>query len=120
LELAAPIVATAQLDREAIAASIDRGHLDATALMEYLILRGTPQRRAHELVGNLVRKALDADKQLAELPLSAFHEADPTLDEGVYQVLGARQAVMAFVSYGSTAPAQVEKQIAAWRQKLNV
>jgi argininosuccinate lyase len=118
LELAAPVVASAQLDREAIAASIERGHLDATTLMEYLIRRGTPQRRAHELVGRLVRKALDAGKQLAELPLTDFREADPGLDDGVYQVLGARQAVAAFVSYGSTAPVQVEQQVSAWRQKL--
>ena len=42
LELAAPLVAGAELDRAAIAQRLDRGHLDATTLMEYLILRGVP------------------------------------------------------------------------------
>ena len=37
LELAAPLVAGAELNRAAIAERLDRGHLDATTLMEYLI-----------------------------------------------------------------------------------
>src|SRR5262245_63406669 len=43
LELAAPIVAGAELHREAIAARLDRGYLDATTLMEHLIMKGVPQ-----------------------------------------------------------------------------
>lgn len=120
LELAAAVVATAELDREAIAAGLERGHLDATTLMEYLIARGTPQRRAHELVGKLVRKALDQGKSLAELPLADFREADPTLDDKVYEVLGPERAVSAFVSYGSSGPEQVKAQVAAWRKKLEL
>ena len=64
LELAAPLVAEAELNREAIAARLDRGHFDATTLMEYLIRRGIPQRTAHDLVGRLVRKALDRGVRL--------------------------------------------------------
>ena len=50
LELAAPLVAGAELNRAAIAERLDRGHLDATTLMEHLIRRGIPQRTAHGLV----------------------------------------------------------------------
>jgi argininosuccinate lyase len=51
LELAAPLVAGMTLNRTAIAERLDRGHLDATTLMEWLIQRGTPQRTAHHMVG---------------------------------------------------------------------
>jgi argininosuccinate lyase len=118
LELAAPLVARAELDREAIAHGLDRGHLDATALMEYLIRRGVPQRTAHGLVGRLVRKALDRGVRLADLPLADFQEAVPDLDEGVYGVLGPQQAVAAMTSYGSTAPEQVKRQVAIWKERL--
>ncbi len=57
----------AELNRAAIAARLDRGHLDATTLMEYLIRRGVPQRTAHGLVGRLVRKAMDRGVRLADL-----------------------------------------------------
>lgn len=119
LELAAPLVAGAELNRPAIAERLDRGHLDATTFMEYLITRGTPQRTAHELVGKLVRLALDRGVRLSDLPLSDYQAADASLTDDVYRVLGAQQAVAAFRSYGSTAPAQVDEQMAAWKKKLN-
>ena len=77
LELAAPLVAAAELNRAAIAARLDRGHLDATTLMEHLIRRGVPQRTAHGLVGRLVRKAMERGVRLADLPLEEFRQAHP-------------------------------------------
>jgi argininosuccinate lyase len=116
LEVAAPLVAGAELNREAIGERLDRGHLDATTLMEYLIRRGIPQRTAHGLVGRLVRKALDAGVRLADLPLGDFQQADAGLDESIYKVLGADRAVAAMTSYGSTGPEQVKQQIARWKK----
>jgi argininosuccinate lyase len=118
LELAAPLVAGAQLDRAGIAQRLDRGHLDATTLMEYLIGRGMPQRTAHTAVGKLVRKALDGGVRLADLPLEDFTAVDEGLDRRVFDVLGAERAVQAFVSYGSSGPAQVAEQITKWKRKL--
>ena len=119
LELAAPLVAGAALNREAIASRLDRGHLDATTLMEFLIRRGIPQRTGHHLVGELVRKATEKGARLADLPLADFQAADPSLDKSVYECLGVERAVKAFQSYGSTAPAEVRKQIDRWKKKLH-
>jgi argininosuccinate lyase len=118
LELAAPLVAGAELNRQAIAERLDRGHLDATTLMEELIRRGLPQRTAHEIVGRLVRKALDRGVRLSDLAASEFEEAHPALDKSIKDVLGVERAIARFASFGSTAPAEVERQIAAWREKL--
>ena len=118
LELAAPLVAGAELNRRAIAERLDRGHLDATTLMEHLIRLGIPQRTAHGLVGRLVRKALEGDVRLSDLSLEDFREAHPDLDEGVYEVLGVEKAVAAMTSYGSTGPEQVREQVARWKERL--
>jgi argininosuccinate lyase len=118
LEIAAPLVQGAELNRDSIAAGLDRGYLDATTFMEYLIRRDIPQRTAHHLVGQLVRKAIDRRVSLAELPLSDYQEAHPDLDESVYEVLGADKAIDAFVSYGSTASIEVAKQVEHWKTKL--
>ena len=118
LELAAPLVAGAELNRQAIAERLDRGHLDATTLMEELIRRGLPQRTAHEIVGRLVRKALDRGVRLSDLAASEFEEAHPALDKSIKDGLGVERAIARFASFGSTAPAEVEGQIAAWREKL--
>ena len=118
LELAAPLVADAELNRAAIAERLDRGHLDATTLMEYLIGRGVPQRTAHGSVGRLVRKALDRGVRLSDLSLSEFQEVDPTLDDGVFDVLGVQKAVAALRSFGSAGPEQVRRQIERWKEKV--
>ena len=120
LELAAPLVAAAELNREAIAARLDEGHLDATTLMEHLIRRGMPQRTAHDATGKLVRKALARGVRLADLPIDEFQAVDPGLDKSVYDALGPENAVRAFVSYGSTAREQVARQLEIWRKKLGL
>lgn len=120
LGVAAPLVADTELNRGAIAAGLERGHLDATTLMEYLICLGVPQRTAHGIIGQLVRTALDQGVALGELPLQEFEQAHASLDERVYSVLGPEKAVAAFKSYGSTAPVEVDRQIAQWKQRLTL
>jgi argininosuccinate lyase len=119
VELAAPIVAGAELNRERIAGRINEGYLDATTLMEHLILRGVPQRTAHELIGRLVGIAMKRGVPLADLPLAEFQAAHPDLDESVFEVLGVDHAVAAFTSYGSTSPEQVAHQLQLWRERMS-
>ncbi len=118
LKIAAPLVAGAELNHGAIAEKLDRGYLDATTLMEELIRRGMPQRSAHEIVGRLVRTALDRRLRLSDLTTEDLKQADPSLDESVKAVLGVENAIARFVSYGSTAPKEVEGQVATWKERL--
>jgi argininosuccinate lyase len=119
LELAAAVVAGAELNREAVGARIEEGYLDATTLMEHLIMQGVPQRTAHEIIGRLVATAMKRRVPLAELPLDEFQSAHKSLDDQVYNILGAQRAVEAFSSYGSTNPEQVEHQLSLWRERLS-
>ena len=118
LAVAAPLVAQTKLRRAVIAARIEDGFLDATTLMEGLIAHGAPMRTAHETVGKLVRRCEDAGCRLADLPAEAFEEAAPGAGEAVRKLLGTANAIAAFKSYGSTAPREVEKQLAWWQAKL--
>lgn len=119
LELCEPIVAGAELSRDSIESRLERGFLDATSLMEYLIKKGMPQRKAHHLIGELVRKAAEKPATLAELSLEEIQSCEPTLDDSVYDILGVKNAVNAFQSVGSTSPDRVSEQISAWKQRLS-
>lgn len=118
LELAIPIVQQSQLQPEAIASRLDQGYLDATALMEHLILKGMPQRTAHHLVGSLVGIAQESKIPLAQLTDQQLETVDPSLDGSIRQVLGVEKAVQAYQSYGSSNPDQVRQQVQYWRQQL--
>ena len=52
MDVAAGIVATARFNEDTIAASLDRGYLDATSLADYLVTRGVAFRTAHQVVGS--------------------------------------------------------------------
>ena len=119
LELAAVVVEGASLRIERIAGRLDAGFLDATTLMESLILQGVPQRTAHEVIGRLVGLCeMRGVKQLADLSDAELIEAHPKLGPEARKVLGVDNAIKAFRSYGSTAPTEVENQLARWKQRL--
>ncbi|GHT21553.1 argininosuccinate lyase [Planctomycetales bacterium] len=119
LSLAAPLIAGTVLNRDVVADRLDKGYLDATTLMEYLILKGIPQRTAHGIVGKLVREAMKKEVPLSSLSLKEFHAAYEGFDYNVFSVLGARNAVEAMKSYGSTSPDQVRTQIDHWKRKID-
>ena len=118
LDIATPIVEGSELQTESIASRLEEGYLDATTLMEWMIKKGMPQRRAHHLVGAIVGAAMERKVPLKDLPLETLKEHAPELDESVYECLGTQNAVAAFVSYGSTAPTQVRNQIDHWKSIL--
>jgi argininosuccinate lyase len=118
LELAAAVVSAAELNRESIQSRLEEGFLDATTLMERLIRLGVPMRSAHEAVGALVRECLDRNCRLNDLPPERFDRIAPGHGPALVEQLGVDRAVAAFTSAGSTGPAEVERQLNAWRSRL--
>ncbi|MBL8809421.1 MAG: argininosuccinate lyase [Planctomycetaceae bacterium] len=119
LELAPAIIAGAELRRDKIAARLEDGFLDATALMEYLIKKGVPMRTGHETVGRLVAHCEARGIRLGDLPLTELKEACPLIDADVTSVLGAANAMKALQSYGSGGEQPVAFQVAEWKKKLS-
>ncbi len=118
LEVAAALVREARFRREVIAGRLEDGYLDATTLMEFLVMQGVPLRSAHEAVGKLVRLCEEKRCRLAQLPAEIYDSIRQGLGSKVYNVLGVPNALAAFRSYGSTAPGEVEEQIKRWRARL--
>ena len=120
LELMPPIVAGAELNRDRIAARLEDGFLDATALMEYAIAAGVPMRTAHGVVGKLVALGESTGRRLADLTDAEFAAADERIDPGVRSVLGATNAAAALRSYGGGGRGQVAAQAGRWRETLGM
>jgi argininosuccinate lyase len=118
LALAAVVVEGASLRADRIAEHLEDGFLDATTLMEYLILKGVPQRTAHELVGKLVGLCERRGCRLADLSEVDLAAAHSCIDRDLGAALGAANTIGAFRSFGSTAPHEVNRQIHAWNKRL--
>jgi argininosuccinate lyase len=118
LEMAALVVSQVQFRESAIREKLDRGFLDATTLMEFLVKRGVPMRSAHEAVGKLVRMSEERGCRLEDLPAGVFESVAPGSGAEVHRVLGVANALAAFRSAGSTAPDEVKKRLEYWRARL--
>ena len=106
------------MQRETIAARLEDGFLDATALMEYLIRKGVPMRTGHETVGSLVTACEQKGKRLAELTIDELKAVCDLIENDVFGVLGTNNAMAALCSYGSGGLNPVREQVGRWREKL--
>ena len=106
--------------RGASQSRLEDGFLDATTLMEVLIARGVPMRSAHEAVGKLVRECEGTKCRLADLPVATFDAIVPGRARNFAVSLGVANALAAFKSYGSTAPAEVARQLGEWKSRLQM
>ena len=67
LDIAAPLVEGATIKADSINQRLEQGFLDATTMMEYLILQGIPQRTAHHMIGCLVALATEHNLSLIHI-----------------------------------------------------
>ena len=118
LDIAAAVVSHTTFNTGQIAAGLDGGFLDATALAEYLVRRGVPFRKAHGIVGALVARCEKEGKSLAELSLDQLKECTPVIDSDVYEHLGAANVVRRYVSAGAGGCEQARQQIEFWKKHL--
>ena len=107
---------TLNRDRAAAAAS---GLLLATDVADYLVGRGVPFRRAHEIVGALVRKLVADERDFASLSLAEWRAASDHFGPDVVERVTPGVSVAAKRTPQSTAPAAVAGRLADVRQWLD-
>jgi argininosuccinate lyase len=87
------------------------GFLNATDMADYLVTKGMTFRDAHRCVGEVVRHAIDQDKELQELSLSDLKKFSKAFEEDIFEILTLQQMVNRRVSAGGTAKENVVKAI---------
>jgi argininosuccinate lyase len=127
LTMAAAIVNSATYNQDAIEPTLERGFLDATSLAEYLVTKGIPFRTAHHIVGSLVARCEKEGKTaLAQFSVTDFnhalkaHDSVATVNQDIYNALGARNVVKRYQSAGAAGGKPFEDQLANWKERLKM
>ena len=88
----------------------------ATDMAEYLVKRGLPFRKSHEITGKIVLHCMKKGKKLEELTLKELNTFSPFIRNDIYSCLKAEESVKNKKSRGSTSPNEVKRQIQRLRK----
>ncbi|MBL6454175.1 argininosuccinate lyase [Belnapia sp. T6] len=95
------------------------GFSTATDLADWLVRElKMPFRDAHHVTGRLVAKAEAKGTDLAGLTLAEMQAEEPRITDGVFGVLSVEASVASRACYGGTAPENVRRMAAEWRERL--
>ncbi len=94
------------------------GFTTATDLADYLVRKDVPFREAHEIVGKLVRLAVESERTLDQLALAEMRAVDGRIDGDVMAVLTLQASVNARTVTGGTAFETVREAIKRSKKRL--
>jgi argininosuccinate lyase len=119
LQLFAPMIATMKVNRDRMRQAVNQDFSNATDIADYLVNKGLPFRKAHEVIGKIVLYCIQNNKYLLDLSMAEYHQFSNLFDDAIYEVLKPEQVVNARNVYGGTAQNQVVQAIERAQLQLN-
>ncbi|HPC71630.1 MAG TPA: argininosuccinate lyase, partial [Treponema sp.] len=121
LRMFRPMMATARFRQDRMEAACVGGFLEATDVAEYLVRKGLPFRKAHEVAAQIVRDCGAAgQRSIAERSLDQLRSRCELFDADLYEVIRPAAALHNRSRSGGPAPQAVQNQIAELRNRLNL
>ncbi|GBE14275.1 argininosuccinate lyase 1 [bacterium BMS3Abin14] len=109
IEIMTGLISKTRFDRKRLQQATVDGFTTATDLADYLVTRDVPFRRAHEIVGEMVRDCLERECALTDLTLDEMRRYCEQIDQDVYDALSVQSSVKRRDVAGGTAPGRVKK-----------
>jgi len=115
LEVLPPMIASLVFHTDRLRRAAGEQFSTATDLADYLVRKGLPFREAHEVVGRIVRFALDAGAALDALAVDDLRRFSPLIDTDVKAAITVDASLRARAVTGGTAPDAVRDALARAR-----
>jgi len=118
LEVSSLVLRNVQLNVDRMRAAASKGMMNATELADYLVRKGVPFRKAHEIVGEIVVKAIEKGLELGELSLEELRSFSNEIQDDVFSSLTLEQTLGSKSLAGGTAPDRVAEALKMARDLL--
>jgi argininosuccinate lyase len=118
LKVTATVMRNISVNKDRALSACSGGYMNATELADYLVRRGVPFREAHEVVGKVVRRAIDLGKELEQLSLDDLRGFSPLIEGDVYEALSLERTIGSKSQPGGTAREVVDTALATARSSL--
>jgi argininosuccinate lyase len=109
----------AEFNLKRMKAACAGGFLEATDAAEYLVRKGLPFRKAHELTALIVRDCIEAGQRgIADRSLAELKSRSKLFEDDIYRALNPAACVRARSLPGGPAPKEIRRQIRELRKKI--
>ncbi len=113
-----PMLATITVNKDRITGNLRGGFLNATDLADYLVLKGSPFRDAHEVAGKVVSYCIMMNKEPQELSLNELRSFSSCVGEDVFDFLKLEVCLSRRSTPGGPSEAMVREAISAGRKYM--
>lgn len=118
LAVFAPMLLEARVDEESCAEAVSDPNLLATDLADYLVNRGLPFRKAHEVIGRAVARCSELSCGLDQLSVSEYQALSELFEGDVHSILEVRRSMQARRAVGAPSPENVLGELDRWKSLL--
>jgi argininosuccinate lyase len=118
LHVAAGAMTATRFNTDRLRAAASDPALLATEVADYLVRHGVPFRKAHDIVGNILRQGEGKSIAWNELPLSELKTFSSAFGPDFHGTLTVEAALACKGVPGGTAPQAVREQLADLRKRL--
>jgi argininosuccinate lyase len=112
------MVRTMKVNGEKMKQGAKGGFTNATDIADYLVKKGVPFRSSHAIVGKMVARAVETNRDLDEFSLSEFQEFSDLIEEDIYNAIDVATCVAERNITGGPAKEQVQKEIEKGYEQL--
>jgi len=114
----AKMIEKTEFNLENMQKHLKKGFLNATDIAEHFVKNNIPFREAHELVGKMVKYCEINNKDFSDLSDEELKNIDKRISISLLPDLTMEGCVNGRVSFGGTAPTEVQRQINVGRKWL--
>ena len=118
LEVWAPLIKGLSFNTDRLKESLSHGNLLATDIADYLVRRGMPFRKAHEVTGRIVLYAIKKGEDVASLGYETFKTFSPLFMPDIRHALDIKASINGRSVPGGTAEKQVRIALERLEKKI--
>lgn len=112
------MTATMKIRKENMYSAAQGGFTNATDVADYLVKKGIPFRRAHEIIGKMVLFCINNSKTIDQLTMDEFKSFHGNIDVDIYSEISLEKCVSGRNLPGGPAPETVRLSVEKGRRYL--
>jgi len=111
LRLFPSVFSSLEFDTDAMLKSVEKGTICAQALAEFLVTKGMPFRKAHEIIGKIVSDNELLSRKMSDLKISELKVYSEFFEASVIPLLEPAGALKQMATSSSPSPLMLEQQL---------